>query len=163
MTNWTRPTVLRPQLCDCELVYVLDEDETDSRKRDRSMRLVRADVAVHPEGGKQFLGMRDHYDDVTIRHPEARPVVPDGWDIETYSSDLCEHHRDHAEPHVTVLKEGWFVQDAIAHIAEKLKARPADIGVTATMDTDRVLWLSVEAPDAVKRQIERELGGVRLR
>lgn len=172
MPRWTKPTTLRPQLCDCVLVYTLDDDETsDPRARDLTMRLVRADVAVRPDReAKQFLGMRDHHDrTTTLDHPEAQPLPPRGWKIETHASELCRHHRDHAEPHRTVLAEGWLVQEAVAHVVSVLEIEPADVGVTATMDDARVLHLAVDAPANVKRDLGRSLdakigaGRVRLR
>lgn len=171
MPRWTKPTTLRPQLCDCILVYTLDDDETsDPRARDRTMRLVRADVAVRPDReAKQFLGMRDHHDRTTLDHPDARPLPPAGWKIETHASELCRHHRDHVDQHLAVLAEGWLTQEAVGHVAAALGIEPAEVGITATMDDDRVLHLAVDAPATTRRQLEQGLatkvgaGKVKLR
>lgn len=173
MARWTRPTTVRPDHCrwhqlgtawefgppGCELVYVLDDDLTDARERDASVRLVEAVVAVHPDGTqRQFRGMTDHFTHEAVPHSVTVGVIPRRWVTEVRSSTFCAHHADHPAPHQAVHEETWLVHDTADYLTDRLPVGRADLEAHARFDADRALHVvQLDIPGPSKRLLERDL------
>lgn len=174
MPNWTRPVILRPQLCGCELVYVLDDDLDDPDARDASVVPVEIEIAHDRRKTEEsaYLASRALR---LVRHAEtreilntrhARPTVHTGHgDFETIRSRHCEHHAHlgPVEAHRAVAREGRLLNDALVVLHESLPVDIADLSASATMDTNRVLSFDLGDVSAVqKRHLETKLADAGL-
>lgn len=174
MPNWTRPVTLRPQLCACELVYILDDDLTDFDAREASVTPVEIEIAHdrRKEEESAYLASRRlrlvrHAETrEIINHKHARPTAHSGHgDFETIAPRHCEHHAHlgPVEAHRAVAREGNLLNDALVVIASSLPIEAAALSASATMDAERVLSFDLgDMSPFQKRHLEGKLAAAGL-
>lgn len=172
MARWTRPTLLRPDLCrwrqvdddwefgppGCELVYTLDDELDEPEQRDASVRLVASHVAVHPDGSRRvWLGMRSEA--AWLPHPETRYSPPwSGGTVEVLESRFCEHHGSAPAPERAVHDETRLLHGAVDFLGARLPVSAALLVASARFDADRDLHVvGLPVPPASKRELERDV------